>query len=225
MTNQDINVNDNQNISSTEQPTAIPDEVEQNSNEVDKDEMDSFGKFKTAQELKTAYQNLEQEFTRKSQRLKELEKELATQKENDKWTEKVKELHAKYPCSQSMGEEITAYLKKNKGLMQKDNCLETALLHVLAERFESKKSLGNTPKSTTNLSNIVETPTQNVETPTKNVEVPTKNVETPTKNVEKRDNMPLAPDGGEMMVAPRIRVNTVKDAGKLATERLKKYKK
>ncbi len=199
-----------------EQPDTTPENA--NISALDKESSDSFGKFKTAQELKTAYQNLEQEFTRKSQRLKELEKELATKKENDKWTEKVKELHAKYPCSQSMGEEITAYLKKNKGLMQKDNCLETALLHVLAERFESKKSLGNTPKSTTNLSNIVETPTKNVETPTKNVE-------TPTKNVEKRDNMPLALDGGEMMVAPRIRVNTVKDAGKLATERLKKYKK
>ncbi|MBO5773509.1 MAG: hypothetical protein J6R44_01615, partial [Clostridia bacterium] len=188
---------------------------------LDKESSDSFGKFKTAQELKTAYQNLEQEFTRKSQRLKEVERELekgrSAQRETDKWTERVKELHAKYPCSQSLGEEITAYVKENKGLMEKENCLETALLHVLAMKFESQKNKGNTPKAPLENAVIsVEKPQENKgNTP----------AEILKRHARKRENMPLVLDGGEMTVAPRANVHTVKDASKLATERLKNYKK
>lgn len=193
------NIDNQQNI---EQPTVVP-EVAVPAG-VDKDNVDSFGKFKTAQELKSAYEKLEQEFTRKSQKLKELEKALSEKKENDRWTEKVKELHAKYPCSQSLGEEITAYIKENKGLMERENCLENALLHVLSEKFEANSTAWNTPKDATQKTS--------------------KNVENVREYVEKRENMPVVLDGGEMTVAPRGRILTVKDAGKLATERLKKYK-
>lgn len=126
-----------ENNNHSEQTITIPDENINNSG-VDKDNVDSFGKFKTALELKTAYEKLEQEFTRKSQKLKELEARIQEQSENDKWATKVKELHQKYPVSLSLGEEITNYIKENKGLIEKDNCLESALLHVLATKYERK---------------------------------------------------------------------------------------
>ena len=203
----------------SEQPDTIPENA--NISALDKESSDSFGKFKTAQELKNAYRNLEQEFTRKSQRLKEVEQELeksrSAKRENDKWTERVRELHAKYPCSQSLGEEITAYVKENKGLMEKDNCLETALLHVLAMKFESTKNNGNTPTAP------LENPQESVEKP--QAKKATTPAEILKRHAQKRENMPLVLDGGEMTVAPRAGVRTVKDAGKLATERLKNYKK
>ena len=46
------------------------------SNEDDKVETRAYGKFNSGEELLAAYNSLEKEFTRRSQRIKELEKEI-----------------------------------------------------------------------------------------------------------------------------------------------------
>lgn len=155
-------------LNSTEQTPVIPvqqEEVTPIEGELlptvsDKEEGDSYGKFKTALELKNAYEKLEQEFTRKSQKLKELEGKLAERAEDAKWTERVKAFQEAYPVSKALGAEITTYLKENKGLIRDENCLESALLHVLATKFEEKKSrstqeVGSTSQRTDNAPRVI----------------------------------------------------------------------
>lgn len=108
--------------------------------ELDKEDKGSYGKFKTAEELKTAYEKLEREFTRKSQKLKEMESKLLERVEEDKWAVKVRDLEQKFPVSRTLGEEITTYIKENKGLIEREDCLESALLHVLATKFQENGS-------------------------------------------------------------------------------------
>ena len=142
----------NQNITNPEQLTTIPAVVENDiSPTSDKEEGNSFGKFKTALELKTAYEKLEQEFTRKSQRLKELESQLSEKSEKEIWSERVSAFQKKYPVSLSLGEEIANTFKENKGLIASDNCLESALLQVLARKYEGERSRGDTRKVTDNI--------------------------------------------------------------------------
>ena len=176
-----------------EQPTIVPESVT-NEGTDDKNEVDSFGKFKTAQDLKSAYQKLEQEFTRKSQKLKELEGKLKEKEEDDKWARKVKDFQTKYPVSQSLGEEIAGYIKEN-GLISDEKCLEKALLNVLIQKYEGK--VGNTQVE--------------------------KERAKPTP--KPKDNVPHVISSGEVPVAPSPRPLTVKEANKLATERLKQIKK
>ncbi|MBR2480558.1 MAG: hypothetical protein IKB56_04540 [Clostridia bacterium] len=145
---------DNQTATITEQPALLPDKVNENT-AIDKEESDSYGKFKTALELKNAYEKLEQEFTRKSQRLKELENQLNERRENDKWAEKVKALHQKYPVSKNLGEEITNYIKENKGLMEREDCLESALLQVLAKRYESERMGARVTRKADNVPHVI----------------------------------------------------------------------
>lgn len=112
------------------------------SNEDDKVETRAYGKFNSGEELLAAYNSLEKEFTRRSQRIKELEKEISTQKVDDKWQEKVFALHNKYPISKELGSEIAEVLSSKKELIKDENCLEKALLIVLADGKYS------TPKDT-----------------------------------------------------------------------------
>lgn len=101
--------------------------------EDDKVETRAYGKFNSGEELLSAYNSLEKEFTRRSQRIKELEKEISTKNNDDKWQEKVVALHDKYPISKELGSEIADVLSKKKELIKDENCLEKALLIVLAD--------------------------------------------------------------------------------------------
>ncbi len=93
---------------------------------------DSFGKFKTKEQLISAYNSLEAEFTRRSQRIKELETAVNKQSEAGKWEKRVDELATKYPIAKDMSQELMEYLKDHKDILKQENCLETALLHTLA---------------------------------------------------------------------------------------------
>lgn len=97
----------------------------------------TYGKFSSLDELKCAYDTLEADYQKSTSRVKELEEELNRGKENDRWQKKVKALTEKYPVSAMLGDEITAYVKEHQNLMKEENCLETALLNVLAKRAES----------------------------------------------------------------------------------------
>ncbi|MBO7156419.1 MAG: hypothetical protein J6V83_03335 [Clostridia bacterium] len=123
-----------ENIETNEQNAVVPAEA------CDKEEpASSYGKFKTVEELKSAYNALEAEFTRRSQRIKELEGQLKAQANSDKWSNRVKNLNERYPISKELGKEITDYLNERKELLKEDNCLEQALLDVLANRYKPKE--------------------------------------------------------------------------------------
>jgi hypothetical protein len=109
---------------------------------------DSAKRFKSSDELIRAYTNLEKEFTKRSQRLKSLERELEAQKiapktevyEQPDWTEKVetflKANPSAAPFKRAIAEEITAgNLKDNPA------CLELALAKVLVDNYKTPASL------------------------------------------------------------------------------------
>lgn len=102
----------------------------------DKEETASYGKFKSSDELLNAYNALEAEFTRRSQRIKELEGKLESGRITEEWTNRLNELHDKYPVSRKLTKELGEYIKANESLIGDKDCLEKALLNVLATRSE-----------------------------------------------------------------------------------------
>ncbi|HHT83077.1 MAG: hypothetical protein ACOYEC_05980 [Christensenellales bacterium] len=98
----------------------------------DKDSKASYGKFNRLEDLVNAYNSLEAEFTKRSQRLKELEeKQLA----DNRWETKVNEFMEKYPVAAELTAEIAQEIK-DKDLISSENCLEKALLSVLTARYK-----------------------------------------------------------------------------------------
>ncbi|MBQ7373337.1 MAG: hypothetical protein IJW64_02090 [Clostridia bacterium] len=80
-----------------------------------------FGKFKDAESLLKAYESLESEFTRRSQRLKAIEGELLARSEKDKTEQKVVEkpldngdINGQYLLFDKYAEEIREEIKENK---------------------------------------------------------------------------------------------------------------
>lgn len=176
----------------------------------DNGEVNSYGKFKTAEELLNAYNSLESEFTRRSQRLKELEGQLTERAETDKWTDKVNALTAKYPVARELQSEIAEELKSSDARLEDDNCLERALLGVLAKRYgRSVPSNGNSEGNA------------------KREDAP------PAEDSDKiiadfavlaKQAPKVAKSAGEIPVAKYPRVTTVAEAKRLAAEHLKKIK-
>ena len=68
----------------------------------DKDTETSYGKFKSAEELLKAYNALESEFTKRSQKLKELEKAI----DGKSFADKARDFARKYPIAESYAEEV-----------------------------------------------------------------------------------------------------------------------
>ncbi|MFA5449217.1 MAG: hypothetical protein WC292_02095, partial [Clostridia bacterium] len=84
----------------------------------------SYGKFSTKEGLIEAYNSLEAEFTRRSQRIKELEGLVKKREDDDKWSKKVSELTQRYPIAKELGGKIGDYLENKKDLLNEENCLE-----------------------------------------------------------------------------------------------------
>jgi ribosomal protein S17E len=117
-----------------EQVVIIPTE------ESDKDITPSFGKFQTAEELLKAYNSLEGEFTKRSQKLREYEK--VTTPKTD-WESKVNLLLDKYPIAEKYTDDLAKEIGNNKNLLQDDNCLEKALISVLSQKVKSKADMAS----------------------------------------------------------------------------------
>lgn len=172
----------------------------------DKNKENSFGKFKTKEALIEAYNSLEAEFTRRSQKIKELENGADKERgqQDDKWAVKVRELTEKYPVAKGLGEEIGEYLKGQKELLKEENCLETALLNVLAKGYQtSAVSKKAAPVRTESLDkeNILNYLSA------LRTEVPA-----------------VAPPVGEIPAVLPLRPKTISEAGELAVKLLKNMK-
>lgn len=174
----------------------------------DNAEVTSYGKFKTAEELLNAYNSLESEFTRRSQRLKELENRQAERAETDKWEQKVSALTAKYPVARELQDEIAEELKSEGTRLEDDNCLEKALLGVLAKRYGS--SVGGNGKDAQSDYAVASEASENK----LSVDIGSRKVVAPK----------VTKSSGEIPVAKYPRVTTVAEAKRLATEHLKKFK-
>ncbi len=100
------------------------------------------GKFKNPEELLRAYGMLEKEFTKKSQRLKELENAMqAPFKKEEDWKEAVDKFFERTPSAKPFAKDIAKILIDNPDLRQDKNCLDVALVSVLSEKFKTPEEL------------------------------------------------------------------------------------
>lgn len=141
----------NEELEVREQPNCVTATVaEANNDELSiNDNMGSLGKFKNANSLLKAYEDLEKEFTRKSQRLSELEKSI--EKDNvekstpsyakSDWQEKTKEFLSNNSEAKDFAEEISKILFEDKDLACLPNSLELAYAKVLASKYRSNEEL------------------------------------------------------------------------------------
>lgn len=171
----------------------------------DKAEGNSYGKFKTKEGLVDAYNSLEAEFTRRSQRIRELEGQLNNRTAEEKWNNKVGELTAKYPVAKELTAEIAEYIGAKKELLEDENCLEKALLAVLSQRYTSPKESG------------AKKPAENT------ARAPAANASVGERALSYLCDvsMPeILPQGGELPAAPRVRPKSVREAGDMARKLL-----
>ncbi|MDD4315925.1 MAG: hypothetical protein PHC84_02065 [Clostridia bacterium] len=168
----------------------------------DKQEKASYGKFNKLEDLLNAYNSLESEFTRRSQRLKEIE---STAKAENRWEEKVQKLLEKYPVAAGFTEEISEEIAK-EDVVGDENCLEKALLRVLCgkckpveEQAKDEKVINEVLKNDGLKEKIIDEYRQKL-----NVNLPK-----------------TFPKGGEIPVKAPARPGNIGDAGELALQMLK----
>ena len=125
--------------------------AENKAQERDNDKGASVGKFANSEELLKAYQNLEAEFTKKCQQLKEAERrseptDLASEGsaplyEKEDWDDRVADFLGKYPVAEEYAAEIGAVLKEDAALASREDCLEAALGRVVAAHYRNPESI------------------------------------------------------------------------------------
>ena len=113
----------------------------------------SVGKFANSDELMKAYKNLEAEFTKKCQQLKESERrseptELPSAQvgsaplyEREDWEDRVAAFLGEYPIAEEYAKEISAVLAEDGALAAQENCLEIALGRAVAKNYRKPESI------------------------------------------------------------------------------------
>lgn len=106
-------------------------------------EEQNLGKFKNPQELLRAYGELEKEFTRKSQRLKELESGASENCElsEEKWKEAADKFFEKTPTAKPFAREIASKIMEEPSLKNDKDCFNVALTKVLLDKFRTPEQL------------------------------------------------------------------------------------
>ena len=121
-----------------------------------------YGKFKDAKSLLNAYNNLEAEFTRKSQKLSEILKENLSQKESalptensanenrktalysqPNWKQKVSEFYKNNANAKNESKNIAKILVKYPEIAKSENCLDIAYKMVISEKYVEPALLSN----------------------------------------------------------------------------------
>lgn len=111
--------------------------------EKEKQKEQNLGKFKNPQELLRAYGELEKEFTRKSQRLKELEIGASENCElsEEKWKEAADKFFEKTPTAKPFAREIASKIMEEPSLKNDKDCFNVALTKVLLDKFRTPEQL------------------------------------------------------------------------------------
>ena len=108
------------------------------------DKKQSFGKFKNPEELLKAYQELEKEFTKKSQKLSKLEA-LADGESQGFDDESFKVAADKFfentPSAKPFAKDIALKIIEKPELKKDRNCLSVALMQVLIDKFRTPEQL------------------------------------------------------------------------------------
>ena len=189
----------------TEQISVLPaDNSGTQTNEGDKNTGNSYGKFSTAEELVRAYNNLESEFTRRSQKLKEYEKAYG---ESVKSIEEQKaELTRKYPIATEIIEEAARAAETRKD----GTNVERALIEVLAEKVRSPEEMASDKR-------VVD----RVLSEEKNREAV---ISAYVEKIRRMDAPTTLPKGGAIPTLPTRKATTVREAGEIARAIFEKLK-
>ena len=117
--------------------------LKDNKTEIEGEEHSKPKKFKSVEELEKAYESLEKEFTRRSQRLAKLEKEMKQDKvETDaEWKAKVDKFFTENPSAKPFAKQMSDQIIRDNTLRSRSDCLETALTRVLLEAYRAPKDL------------------------------------------------------------------------------------
>ena len=101
-----------------------------------------YGKFKNPEELLRAYTELEKEFTRRSQKLKELENVKDTPFfSEDEWHEAVDKFFNETPSAKPFAKDIANEILRHPELKKDRNCLSVALTRILVDKFRTPEQL------------------------------------------------------------------------------------
>lgn len=101
------------------------------------------GKFKNPQELLRAYGELEKEFTRRSQKLKELEAAKQAGITDGDWKGTVDKFFKEIPSAKAFARDIATEIVNDPDLRNDANCLNLALMRVLLSKFRTPEQLMN----------------------------------------------------------------------------------
>ncbi len=102
----------------------------------------SLGKFKDAQSLLNAYNNLQAEFTKKCQKLSALENEKNKTIYNEEdWNRRVANFLEKNPEAKKYSKEISEEILNNSELKSKENALELAWSSIAMKKYVEPEKL------------------------------------------------------------------------------------
>ena len=118
-------------------------EIGREKKEKEEQKEQNLGKFKNPQELLRAYGELEKEFTRKSQRLKELESGANENCEfsEEKWKEAADKFFQQTPSAKPFAREIASKIMEEPSLKNDKDCFNVALTKVLLDKFRTPEQL------------------------------------------------------------------------------------
>lgn len=105
------------------------------------EQQQNFGKFKNPSELYKAYCELEREFTKRSQKLKQLESQHGGFVSEEQWHEAVDKFFDKAPSAKHFAKEIACKIMDEPELKNDKNCLNIALTRVMLDKFKSPEEL------------------------------------------------------------------------------------
>lgn len=139
---QDIEFTDTKDDDKIDNSSNIDDMTEDTKEEIkDDDNKDTaLGKFKNPEELLRAYGELEREFTRRSQRLKELENGKKKMSDED-FKVAVDKFFERTPSAKVFAKDIAHKLIEQPDLKGEENCLDIALNQVLIDKFKTPEQL------------------------------------------------------------------------------------
>lgn len=100
-------------------------------------------KFKNPEELAKAYGELEKEFTRRSQRLAKLEKELREKETvgEENWEQIVDKFFIKTPAAKPFAKDMAKEIIADPTLRDGSDCLEVALTRVLLSKYRAPEEM------------------------------------------------------------------------------------
>lgn len=174
----------------------------------------SLGKFKNNEALLNAYNSLEAEFTKRSQRLKELEQSTSDKVEtpdeklaydSEDWQAKVQEFVMKNPIAKEFAEEIADRIINDDALARDKHCLDIALNSVLAAKYRQPEQLLQDDEF---LDKYVFS----------NQSIKDKIVEEYINSLNSYQPPDVIRHKGQISLAPPERPRTLKEAGDLATK-------